>query len=181
MASIDLTAARVRELFDYSSDDGALRWRVSGPKRVVGTAAGSRQRIGYIVIRVDGVLHYAHRLAWLHVTGEWPTASVDHIDGDKGNNRWLNLRDVTQQANCENQHKAQGSSGLLGAAKNSRHGNWRAIITANGRQKHIGTFSTPEEANAAYLAERSRRAPRAERTIKSAPKELRPLVKETLN
>lgn len=154
MASTDLTAARVRELFDYSPDDGALRWRVSGPKRVVGAAAGSRQRIGYIVIRVDGELHYAHRLAWLHVTGGWPTASVDHIDGDKGNNRWANLRDVSHQANCRNQHRAQGSAGLLGAAKNSRSGCWRAIITVDGRQKHIGTFQSPEAAHAAYIAER---------------------------
>ena len=92
MAEASLTAARLRELLHYNPDDGLFRWRVAGPKRVVGAPAGSRQRIGYIVIRVDGRLHYAHRLAWLHTTGAWPAASIDHIDGDKGNNRWVNLR-----------------------------------------------------------------------------------------
>lgn len=154
MATADLTAERLRSILDYTPDDGCFRWREPGPKRIVGAVAGSRQRIGYVVIRVGGTLYYAHRLAWLHVKGQWPSESVDHIDGDKSNNRWRNLRDVPHQKNCQNQHRAQGSSNLLGAVRNSRSHCWRAIITVNGKQRHIGTFSNPEAAHAAYLRAR---------------------------
>lgn len=155
MAAADLTAARLRELLTYDAEDGSLRWRATRPKAPAGAVAGSRQRIGYVVIRLDGTLHYAHRLAWLYVTGRWPANSVDHIDGDKGNNRWQNLRDVPHQKNCQNQHRAQGEAGMLGAVKNTRSGCWRAVITINGKQRHIGTFQNPDAAHAAYLKARA--------------------------
>lgn len=152
MAKNDLTAVRLHELLAYEPQTGAFTWQFSRPKAPAGAAAGARQKIGYTVIRVDGRLYYAHRLAWLHMTGEWPAATVDHIDGDKTNNRWLNLRDVEHVVNCANQHRAQGSSGMLGAAWSSRTKNWRGIITRGDKQFHLGTFATSAEANAAYLA-----------------------------
>lgn len=154
MASANLTAARLRELLHYDPDTGLFTWRHTRPKAPAGAVAGSRQRIGYTVIRIDGHLHYAHRLAWLHTTGAWPAASIDHVDGDKGNNRWANLRDVAHAVNCANQHRAQGAAGMLGAVWNSRTQNWRGVITRDDKQIHLGTFATAAEANAAYLAAR---------------------------
>lgn len=156
MAAADLTAARLRELLHYDPETGVFTWRETGPGRHTSRAgrAGATASIGYIVIRVGGTLLYAHRLAWLYVTGEWPAVTIDHIDGDKGNNRFSNLRDVQHRVNAANHHKAQGSAGLLGAVKNSRQPNWRAIITVGGKQKHIGTFDSPEAAHEAYMAER---------------------------
>lgn len=154
MAANDLTAARLRELLHYDWTTGAFIWRIRRGPNLPGAPAGAWQRIGYLVIRLDGALYYGHRLAFLYVTGVWPQNTVDHIDGDKGNNRWSNLRDVPHVTNCANQHKAQGSAGLLGAVRNRRTKNWRAIITRGDKQVHLGTFPTAQDAHEAYLAER---------------------------
>lgn len=154
MAAAILTAVRLRELLHYDPESGVFTWRVARGPIKAGNVAGALQRIGYRVIRLDLELHYAHRLAWLYITDGWPAAEVDHIDGDKGNNRWSNLRDVAHKANCANQHVAQGSAGLLGAAWNKRSKNWRAIVTRDDKQIHIGTFPTPGAAHVAYLQAR---------------------------
>lgn len=151
MAASNLTAARLRELLDYDPETGAFTWRVPRQHRPAGLPAGTKTRIGYLVIRVDGHVHNAHRLAWLHMTGEFPAATIDHMDGDKSNNRWVNLRDVPQRVNSQNHRKAQGSAGLLGACWNKRTKNWRAVITVDDKQVHVGTFPTPELAHAAYV------------------------------
>lgn len=93
----DLTADRLREVLAYDAQTGAFTWRVTQSNRAkAGNTAGSLHRQdGYVYIRVDGVLHKAHRLAWLHVHGAWPTAGVDHVNGDRGQNGIANLREST--------------------------------------------------------------------------------------
>ena len=56
-------------------------------------------RTGHIRICIMRVKYLAHRLAWLYVTGSWPSQDIDHIDGDPTNNRFANLREVTHQEN----------------------------------------------------------------------------------
>lgn len=95
----------------------------------------------------------AHRLAWLYVYGEWPNGDIDHIDGDRLNNRIANLRDVSRRVNLENQRrpKACNKSGFLGV-KTFRDQRFQARIQVRGVQLHLGTFDTPHEAHAAYVA-----------------------------
>jgi len=83
-----------------------------------------------------------------------PDGDIDHIDGDRSNNKLSNLRIVTRAENMQNQRKAKGNSriGLLGVSANK--GRWMARIKRNGVMRHIGTFDTPQQAHAAYIAEK---------------------------
>jgi len=148
-----LTAERIRELLAYDAGTGSFCWRVTTSNRATaGSIAGSPDGHGYVKIKVDGRLYMAHRLAWLHVYAVWPVGSVDHINGVGTDNRIANLRDVDHSTNMQNQRRANydSKSGLLGVAP---HGNnFRARIQLAGKQRHLGTFSTAEEAHAAYIA-----------------------------
>src|ERR1700738_4035243 len=99
----DLTAEHLRELLNYDPDTGEFRRRASRGGEAAGTLAGCPRRPGgYRIICVDRVIFLAHRLAWLHSYGVWPTKDIDHIDGDKTNNRIANLREATPAQNVMN-------------------------------------------------------------------------------
>lgn len=102
----ELTAERARELLDYDKGSGLLRWKArrGSSKDRSGKVAGCVSKGNhYHLVRVENRMYGAHRLAWLIVTGSWPTFEIDHINRDKTDNRWCNLRDVTHQENMLNQ------------------------------------------------------------------------------
>ena len=155
-----LTAERLRLVLDYDATTGAFRWRERRQGvRADGTAGCVCKRRNTVVIFVDGKLYLAHRLAWLHVHGEWPRQQVDHIDGDSLNNRIANLRDVSVSVNQQNRKRAarHSSSGVMGVR--ARNGRWAAEIRVNGRVHRLGRFDTPEAAHAAYIAAKRRLHP----------------------
>ena len=106
---------------------------------------------GYIQIRIDGSLYYAHCLAWLYVYGVWATNQLDHKDTIRHHNWIENLRDVTNSENAQNRIKANtnNSTGFLGVSLH--HGKYPATITIDGKNKYLGRFETPEEAHEVYL------------------------------
>lgn len=154
MAKADLTAARLRELFQYSEDTGQFI-RLIGVRGMgghVGAICGSPDRKGHIYMCVAGARYAAHRLAWLYVKGVWPSDQIDHINGEKADNRICNLRLATTATNTQNQRRARSDSlsGVLGvSAKGNR---FRAGIKIDGKQTFLGSFATSDEAHAAYLA-----------------------------
>jgi hypothetical protein len=150
-----LTAHRLRELLVYDGETGVFAWRASrGAGANVGAVAGTLHQ-GYRKIRVDGVKHFAHRLAWLHVHGEWPAGEIDHVNGDKLDNRIANLRDVTRSTNKQNMREARAdsASGFLGVLfrKTAKRNPYAASIMVEGRRKHLGQFPTPDAAHAVYV------------------------------
>lgn len=148
----ELTPERLREVLHYDPDTGVFTWR-SGPAQ--GRVAGwleTGPRTGYIRIEIDGRAYMAHRLAYLYVTGEWPSR-LDHIDNDKTNNRFANLRIATASQNAANRRKPRNnSSGYKGVSFYKKTGKWVAYIRHNYRHKTLGYFDTPEAAHAAYCA-----------------------------
>lgn len=147
-----LTAERVRELLDYEPDTGLLRWRprLSNRGFKPGAPAGY---FGFgnegVRVRVEGRQYHAHRIAWLWMTGEWPSMKIDHANCNSKDNRWENLRLATCAQNSANR-RPYGSNPLKGAyAKGSR---WDARITINKKPLWLGAFDTPAEAHAAYMA-----------------------------
>lgn len=152
MSEADLTAERLRLLLHYDPETGVFTWLVArrGTARV-GAIAGSRPGNGYWMIRVNGQLYKAHRLAWLYMYGGWPTHQIDHEDTDKGNNRWKNLRPATNGQNQANTKKrTTNTSGFKGVYWHATEKRWRAYITVNRKFKHLGYFDVRELAHAAY-------------------------------
>lgn len=144
-------------LFNYNPETGIFTNRVSRNSRaMVGGVAGYVCPRGYIEIRINRRAYLAHRLAWFYVNGVWPKDQVDHLNGDKGDNRISNLRDVTPILNQQNQagpHR-DNRSGYLGVCYHKRSGLFRAYITLNKKQIILGNFKTAEEAHARYVTEK---------------------------
>ena len=141
-----LTQDSLRAQVRYDPATGVFTWPNG---RVAGNPAG---RSGRLQITLGGVARYAHRLAWLYVYGRWPAGQLDHINGDKLDNRIGNLRELTNAENKQNQSKAYANNrtGLLGVSHDPRSGTWRARIMVGGKSKSLGCFSTPEQASDAY-------------------------------
>lgn len=163
MATKNLTAERVRELLNYDPETGIFTRRSGrGTRWYAGEAVGSRQKSGYIEIGLCYQRVYAHRLAWLYMTGSWPKEQIDHKNGNRADNSFANLREATQAVNSQNQRRARSDNkaGLLGVfhryhTKNSGE-RFLAMISVDGRLKRIGLFPSAEEAHAAYVEAKRR-------------------------
>jgi hypothetical protein len=153
-----ITAERLRQLLHYDPDTGVLTWLINrrgynGGVRI-GDVAGWISTKGYRKIRIDGREYRAARLAWLYMAGEWPKAEIDHIDGDRADDRFCNLREATASQNLANAPmRADNTSGFKGVSWCKRAGKWRAHIKINGKSRTLGRFATPERAFIAYMLE----------------------------
>jgi hypothetical protein len=147
-----ITAERLRELAHYCPETGEFTHLQSKGGKKAGMRAGSLRNDGYIYIMFGGVRALAHRFAWLYMTGNWPDREIDHIDGNKRNNAFSNLRDVDRSLNTQNQNKAKRTSktGYLGVRYHGPN-KFVAAISLNGKSIYLGVFKNPHEAHQAYL------------------------------
>lgn len=143
----------LKNQLSYDEQTGIFRWKVSKRGLRIGDLAGSKRQHGYIAIRIDKQLIYAHRLAWFYMYGTWPIGEVDHIDGNRLNNSKANLRDVEPIVNKQNIRSARSDNacGLLGVFLDKRSNKYVSKLQTNGKQKWLGLFETPEKAHQAYL------------------------------
>lgn len=139
----ELTLEDVRSSFAYDPDTGALSWtkRRMGPKKST-DVAGCKNNAGYLVTCIKSKLYLNHRLIWFYVFGEWPRATIDHINGDRLDNSLANLRDVDRKTNNQNIHalSKRNSSGIRGVKRVGS--SWSASITYGGKSHYLGTFKT---------------------------------------
>lgn len=157
-------ADTVRALLDYDPETGVFRWRKSSrntkPGQVAGYCAGGYRQIG-----VNGTVYFAHRLAFLYMTGEWPAHDVDHRNGDRSDNSWANLRSASRSENNQNLgSRSDNRCGAKGVWANV-YGSFSAQIQIRGTRHWLGNHPTIEAATAAYL-----RAKRELHTFQPTPR-----------
>lgn len=144
MKTRTLTHARLLELLHYDPDTGYFTWTIDRRKIKAGSLAGRTHKAGYRVITVENVRQYAHRLAWLYMTGEWPTDQIDHKNTDKSDNHWSNLRAADGSENLWNVRGGRGMSGIKGVQWHKKTGAWRARCVMRGTEFTLGYFQDPE-------------------------------------
>lgn len=143
------------DLFSYDPETGVITNRVTRHyKALAGQEAGiTHKGHGYRMIKVRQQGYLGHRVAWLLQTGEWPTEDIDHIDSDRSNNRWDNLRLATRSQNCWNRGvQKNNTSGIKGVSYDTSAYNkrWLAMV-GSGRKRKKKRFATKEEAAAHVL------------------------------
>ena len=151
MANPKITADRLREVLNYNQETGVFTWAVShGWRSKVGSVAGGPHSRGYKDVRVDMKRYLQHRLAWLYIHGRWPANEIDHINGNRDDNRLCNLREATRSQNSRNSRKHNHNThGFKGVGIHDP-GYWTANIRVNGKSKYLGRFKDPKIAHGAY-------------------------------
>lgn len=147
-----LTQQELKLNLSFNPETGIFTWLVANNGRVkVGMIAGSLSSTGYLYIMIDRKNYKSHRLAWLYMTGEWPKKMIDHIDGEKSNNRIVNLRDCNQSQNMQNMRASKiNASGYKGVSWHNATSKWRSRAKLKRKQYHLGLFEHAEDASQAY-------------------------------
>lgn len=145
-----LTQEILRSLITYDPETGTLARLPSG------RAAGAVNDNGYVLISIRKKQYRAHRLAWLYMTGSWPVADLDHINGIRTDNRIANLREATRSQNLFNKKMdRRNKSGFRGVSWTTKKKLWGAHIKKDRKTRFIGYFRSPEAAYAAYCKQAS--------------------------
>lgn len=153
-----ITQARLKELLDYDPETGVFVCRVrrSNHKALAGHRAGCPDKDGYIRIGLERKKYCAHVLAWLYVTGEWPSKQLDHINTIRSDNRFENLREASRGENMQNgTRRADNTSGFKCVSWDVRRGKWCAYINADGVRTHLGRFDVLDDAVSAVAEARA--------------------------
>lgn len=156
-----LTIDYLKECIEYNPEVGTMVWKERPRKhfrtkvgwlrantQCAGKSAGCMDAKGYSRIRISNNLHHAHRLAWLLIHGVWPVKHIDHVNGNKWDNRIANLREATVSQNMRNSRiRKDNLTGVKNVRQDKRKcGSWHTTLRIDGKNKHLGSFSTKEAA-----------------------------------
>lgn len=144
------TQEELKILLDYNHLNGEFKWKNHKRKWMNGKKAGCISVFGYWLIGVNSKSYKAHRLAWVYYYGNPPSGQLDHINGNRSDNRICNLREATTSQNTINSVSTRNTSGLKGAIWHKRNNKYISNIKVNGKSIHLGYFKTAEEAHEAY-------------------------------
>lgn len=144
IAPFDAEFLRTRVAYD--SESGEFTSRIGSPK-----VLGFKNWAGYVEIDLCQRTFKAHRLAWLYMTGEWPSRTIDHANRVRSDNRFKNLRLASPSEQAANSIR-QSSRGLKGAKRTrNKTPGWEANIRVSGKRKYLGVFRSELLAHCAYL------------------------------
>jgi hypothetical protein len=152
-----LTQEYLKSILDYDLDTGIFTWKVSKANRTkVGDVAGWSYN-GYREIEINNKAYKAHRLAWLYVYGEMPKNLVDHIDGNRSNNKISNLREATYQENSENYKTPKtNKSGVKNVSWYKSLNKWVVSISIRKTKKTVGYYDDLELAELVAIEARNK-------------------------
>lgn len=147
---LPLTQSELKRVIHYEPTNGVFTRLVTRGNAKRGTIAGTSTTSGHMQMMIHGTLYLLHRLAFLYMTGSFPSDEVDHINHISGDNRWRNLRSATRCDNSRNRTmNNNNTSGHAGVVWNKRNKKWYARIVINSKQIHLGAFNNIENAKAA--------------------------------
>lgn len=146
---------KIEDCISYNPYTGVLTWSTRVNNSVsVGQTLGTRHNKGYLFFRLNKKFYFCHKVAWFLHYGCWPSGEIDHINGDKSDNRITNLRDVTHLQNmCNTPSRQKTSSKYKGVHIIKTTGKWRATLWNGCSKLHLGVFSCEKEAALAYDTE----------------------------
>ena len=147
---------KLKSLIEYRPDDGVFVWKSVRKHNRLWRVAGTLRNDGYWSIMILGKSYFAHRLAFLYMTDAMPIGEIDHINGDRSDNRWCNLRQCSRAQNRMNLKVYKNSTTqVAGVSWHKRLAKWQARIGQNGKRIHLGYFDVIEGAiEARLLAQR---------------------------
>jgi len=148
-----LTSEYLKTILKYNDATGEFIWVQHKRQNLIGKIAGSLNKThGYKKLSINNKTYRFHRIVWFYIYGTWPQYFIDHINGNKLDNRIENLRDVPQRINCLNQisHR-QGRLPGACLCSDKRLKQWRASIRIKNKRIYLGHYSTEQEAHQAYL------------------------------
>lgn len=146
-----LSAEEAKQIWRYDSNSGHFFWLIKPKYDVeIGSRAGNFDG-KYWRLRFKQKTYKASRIAWLFIYGEWPVNQIDHINGDKIDDRICNLRDATLEENARNKPVRKNNKLQVKGVYEAPHGRFIAKLR-RGNDAYLGIFDTIEEAKACYDA-----------------------------
>lgn len=148
----------LRQLFDFDPATGALWWKHRGPEtfdsdtpvrivrnwnaRFAGKPAFTTiTKRGYRAGAINNLHYYGHVILWVLVHGKWPEGEIDHINGDKADNRIENLREVSRSGNSRNLPRfSSNTSGHTGVTWVKNVAKWGARIRVLDNTHYLGLY-----------------------------------------
>lgn len=150
----------VSRMFNYDPDTGLFTWKPRKDKfgrpiakTLNDSVAGYVGPDGYWQVEINNKSYKVHRLIWALMTGEHPTAQIDHINMDKADNRWCNLRLATNSQNQANRQVRADNRLRLKGVRTTKNGN---RYTAQCAKRYLGTYDCPAAANMAFQIAQAR-------------------------
>ena len=155
-----ITQDKLKELFEYSTD-GNLIWKVQKAKRTkIGSIAGwintDVHRQKYMNVELDGKSYKLHRIIFMYHYGFMPKR-IDHVDGNRLNNRIENLREATASQNAMNSSvRNHSKSGIKNVFLDKASNKWRVQFKINGKNYSFGSYNDLEIADLVAQEARSK-------------------------
>ena len=142
-----ITQQELKQLLHYDPETGIFTWKSQNKKRPgkLGRTAGTHDEMGYVYCNIHKKKYRLHRLAWLYMTGGWPTDLVDHDDRVRDNNKWDNLKPATKLSNSKNANRSKRNKSGHTAIFRTQSA-WGVNIGYENKVIHVGSYHTIEEA-----------------------------------
>jgi hypothetical protein len=142
--------AAIQSAFSLDRDTGIITNATNRRRARAGDVVGTERPDGYKQVCINGTILLLHRVVFALANGRWSDLEIDHINGDRSDNRPANLREATKSQNGANKRLCR-MDGLKGASFCRRSGKWRSSLRKDGKYIHIGLFDTAESAHIAYV------------------------------